>query len=243
MLLGSSLAAEDAGNRDDALSLARKAMAQKQDFLPATIRVATLSSEAGKKRAAVRTIEDAWARTPHPALAALYGDLSGETDPLKLVRRFEKLRSFNPDHAESHIALARAMLDAKLWGGCRTHLEAAGGGAPPARVCRLMAELEEGETGDMTAVRKWLLRASEAAPDPAWICTDCGAASAGWAPTCSRCGALGTLDWKMPERALVAGAAAQPGAAIAPADDDAPRSTLSPGGDDPAAGTSPAPDR
>ncbi len=202
MMLGASLVAEEGGNTEDALSLARKALAQEKDFLPATIRVATLFDAVGKRRAAVRTIEDAWARTPHPALAALYGKLADISDPLKLVQRYEKLRSFNPDHPESHIALARAMLDAKLWGGCRTHLEAAAGQSPPARVCRLMAELEESENGDMQAVRKWLLRASEVAPDPAWICSDCGTASAGWAPTCPRCGALGTLVWKVPERAV-----------------------------------------
>ena len=151
-------------------------------------------------------------------MAALYGRLADEADPLKLVRRYEKLRSFNPDHPESHIALARAMLDAKLWGGCRTHLDSAGGDAPPARVCRLMAELEEGENGDMAAVRQWLLRASDGAPDPAWICADCGAASAGWTPTCSRCAALGTLDWKVPERALSVAPPASPAATLAQPD-------------------------
>ena len=240
MMLGSSLAAEEAGNADDALALARKAHAQQPDFLPATIRVATLSADTGKKRAAIRAVEDAWPRTPHPALAALYGTLAGQTDPLKLVGRYEKLRSFNPDHAESHIALARAMLEARLWGGCRTHLEAVGGDAPSARICRLMAELEEGETGDMAAVRRWLVRAAEAAPDPAWICGDCGGAAAAWTPTCARCAALGTLAWKVPERALSVGRPASPavtsganGGIVPDAENDEPAPAPPPGGEGP----------
>jgi HemY protein len=248
MMLGSSLAAEEAGNRDDALSLARKAHGQQRDFLPATIRVATLSAAAGARRAAIRTVEDAWPRTPHPALAALYGGLAGTTDPLKLVQRYEKLRGFNPDHPESHIALARAMLDARLWGGCRSHLEAAGGAVPPARVCRLMAELEEAENGDMAAVRRWLLRASEAAPDPAWICGDCGAVAAQWTPTCSRCGALGTLEWKAPERALATVDSPAPRAAPSGSDNGIeaaadPRSPVPPRGIAAAEGPPPVPDR
>jgi HemY protein len=95
-----------------------------------------------------------------------------------------------------------------------------------------MAALEEAETGDMAAVRRWLLRASEAAPDPAWLCADCGAASAGWAPTCPRCGALGTLEWKAPARALTVGRETSPPvkAGAAGAEDDEPSPALPPGG-------------
>jgi len=201
LMLGCSQQAEEAGDSDDALGFARKAHAQLQDFLPASIQVATLYANAGKKRAAIKAIEEAWAKTPHPALAALYGKLDNLSDPVKIVQRFEKLTGVNRDHPESHITLAEALLDAKIWGAARSHLDSAGGDNPSARVCRLMATLEEDEHGDMASVRAWLLRATFADPDPSWICSECGSPADSWVPTCARCNALGLLDWKVPARA------------------------------------------
>ena len=201
LMLGCSLDAEHAGDSDDALNYARKAHAQAPDYLPASIRLATLSADTDKRRAAIKIIEDAWAKAPHSALAALYGRLDDLSDPLKVVQRFEKLLSVNRDHPESYIALAEALLKAKIWGAARSHLDTAGGEDPSARICRLMATLEESEHGDMAAVRVWLLRATFADPDPAWICGDCGSPADSWVPICSHCDALGSLDWKIPPRA------------------------------------------
>ena len=201
LMLGCSQQAEAAGDSDDALGFARKAHAQLQDFLPASIQVATLYAEAGKKRAAIKAIEEAWAKTPHPALAALYVKLDKLSDPVKIVQRVEKLAGANRDHPESHIALTEALLDAKIWGAARSHLDSARGENLSARVCRLMATLEEDEHGDMASVRAWLLRATFADPDPSWICSECGSPVDSWVPTCSRCNALGSLDWKVPARA------------------------------------------
>ena len=65
----------------------------------------------------------------------------------------------------------------------------------------MMADLEEREKGDTAAIRTWLLRASAASPDPAWICADCGSAWDRWSPVCGQCNALGTLHWGPPARA------------------------------------------
>jgi HemY protein len=201
VLLGCSGEAEEGGDRAGALTYAKRAATLLPDFPPATLRHIALVIEGGKKRAAARMLHNAWSRSPHPELARLYASMEDSDDPLKKVRRFERLLSHNPDHTESHIALAEALLEAKLWGAARTHLEKAAGAAPSARICRLMAELEEAEKGDMTAVRQWLLRAASAEPDPAWICSGCGAAASVWTPCCSRCDALGTLEWRAPDRA------------------------------------------
>jgi HemY protein len=200
VLLGCSMEAEEAGDRGSAVTYAKRASSLLPNFLPATLRHIQLTVEGGRKRPAARMLHNAWSRTPHPELARLYAALEDSDDPLKKARRFERLLSHNPDHPESHVALAEALLEARIWGAARSHLEIAAGNAPSARVCRLMAELEERENGDMAAVRKWLLRAAGAEPDPAWICSACGAASAAWTPRCTRCHALGTLEWRAPDR-------------------------------------------
>jgi len=204
ILLGCSLEAEAAGNKAGALSFAEKAHKQQPDHLPSIVRRASLMNDAGKTRGLLKLIKEAWAHAPHPKLADLYIGGDATSDALTRVKKFEELREANPDHPESRIALARALLDAKIWGAARTHLNALGLDQPPSRVCRLMAELEEGEYQNTDAVRHWLVRAANAAPDPAWICGDCGAASARWTPLCHRCDALGTLDWRIPEHAPAA---------------------------------------
>jgi len=216
VLLGCSGEAEAEGNTTDALAYARRANRLAPALLPATLRLLSLMAKSGKTRPATRIIHNAWARRPHPDLARIYGALERTADPLKRFGRFERLFEFNPGHRESHIALAEAALAAKLWGTARNHLERAAGDDAPARVCRMMAELEEAEHGDGAAARKWLLRAASAGPEAAWLCTGCGAAAGEWTPVCPRCESLGTLEWGTPDRvpAVALGPRAGPGRAI-----------------------------
>lgn len=207
VLLGCSGEAEAGGDAADALRFAKRANSLAPDFLPAVLRTIDLMVRAGKTRQASRMIHNAWARNPHPELARMYGAMQGSNgdNALKRVKRFERLLSFNPDHRESHIALAEAALAAELWGEAKNHLEKAAGDDPTARVCRMMADLEE-RTGDGDGtMRTWLLRASAAPPDPAWICGGCGAAWESWSPTCGDCRELGTLAWERPARARALG--------------------------------------
>ncbi len=199
-LLGASLDAGAEGLGDDALNFARRAADADANALAVTLRHAALLVEAGRRRRALRVIEQGWARSPHPELARLYGTLGDGDDALKQVKAVEKLIAASPGHPESHFTLAMAQLEARLWGAARTHLDAAAGESPPARVCQAMARLEELDGGDMAAARAWLLRAGAAEPDPAWVCSGCGAASPDWAPLCGRCRAIGSFDWRPPDR-------------------------------------------
>jgi HemY protein len=201
VLLGASGEAGEAGSPKDALGHAKKAHDQAPSFLPATLRMAGLLIGQGKHRQAAKLIQDAWSRAPHPDLARLYLSMYEDEEPLRRIHRLEKLVSFNPEHPESRIALAEAALVAELWGKARGHLEPELADTPPARVCRLMADIEEAENGDLEAARQWLIKAGTAEPDPSWKCTDCGAAWRHWSPVCGKCEALGTLDWGAPERA------------------------------------------
>lgn len=208
VLLGCSQEAEGLGDSNTALDFAKKAQRHAPDDLAVTLRYAQLLATAGKTRAVEKLAREAWGQTPHPELARLYPEAGGEVAPLAAIKRLEKLVTAHQNHAETHIALARAYLNAEIWGAARSHLEAACEDDPPARVCRMMAELEERENpgqngesgGDMAAMRRWLMRASIAAPDPAWICSGCGAQSAGWHLRCARCDELGTLEWRAQER-------------------------------------------
>ena len=197
-----SLRAEAAGQGASALDLSAKAFRLAPGMVEVAARLASLQTRDGAPRDAMKTIEKAWARAPHPELGRLYGEVYADEDVLERVKRFEKLLNLRPDHLESHAAFAEVALEAKLWGTARGHLEKAlgdiSGGDAPARIFRQMAALEEAEHDDTEAAEAWLMRAGTAKPDEVWLCRDCHTQSLGWTPMCQRCQAFDTLEWLSP---------------------------------------------
>jgi len=189
-----SLMAERNGDRTLAVERAKKALALDETLLPASLQLSALHLAGEEPRRARKTIEAAWRRQPHPDLARLYGLALAETDPVKRYRALAVLEEAAPEHVETRRVLARAALDAKLWGEARRHIKAVGG-APDAGFCRLMAELEQSETGNAAAARDWLAKSSEAEPEPAWLCRACGASAREWSALCGHCGDFDSLAW------------------------------------------------
>jgi HemY protein len=150
---------EAAGGRE-ALRLARRAVRADPAFAPASVRLAKLLVAGGRLRRAAAVIERAWERSPDAALAEVYYQARQCDDALKKVRAAQKLAARNPNDAESRITVAVAALEARLWGEARSMLEPIAGDNASARVCRLMAELEEAEHGDLARARTWLMRAT-----------------------------------------------------------------------------------
>jgi HemY protein len=202
VLVEHSRVAEAEGDGDTAFARASEAHNLDPTLVPATLALARLHKARGKAAKAERLIEEAWARAPNPELASMYGQIIQEADPLARVKKFQRLFSFRPDHPESHVALAQVALAARLWGEARKHLNAVAAKTVTARVCRLMAELEESEKGNMEASREWLAKATTAAPDEAWVCSDCGAVAGSWTALCGNCGSFGSLAWQSPPRAV-----------------------------------------
>lgn len=203
VLIELSRSAATAGRSRDALRHAEHAHRADPDHIAAAIWLAERYADAGKTRAAEKIVEQQWARAPHPDLLAAYRRARPVAEPLQWVKQVERLARLAPLHRESMIALGVANLDAKLWGEARRHLTAAieaSGGEPSAGLCRLMARLEEEENVDAAAVHRWLTRAADAPPDPAWVCGACGAAHARWQANCPRCGSFDKLEWRAPAR-------------------------------------------
>lgn len=198
------------------IQAAREAVKLAPDFVPARLILAQLLIRQGKGREAARLIEHAWDTSPHPWLARVFARAESGESPLDRARRLEKLARQNPDHPDSHRAVAEADLAAQLWGEARRHLErlselekAAGNAGEAAGevsqgTARLWARLEEGERGNMAAARDWLERAAALPPDPLWLCSECGApgeagpACGHWQAICPHCGAIDSLVWKRP---------------------------------------------
>jgi len=210
-------AAMAAGDTAAGLRHAKSAQDLAPALVPAAVAHIRCLAAAGKMRRAVKTAEAAWAAGPHPDLAAAYDALGGDNEaPLDRVKRFQRLCSFRPDHPESHYALAEASLAAQLWGEARRHLRETGEDRPTARHCRLMAEVEEKETGNLEVVRQWLDRATTAPAAAAWYCGECGSLAGRWEPLCGSCGAFDSLQWRLPPGAAALSAPAAVAAIAAP---------------------------
>jgi len=231
LLFAESQAKAREGEIRTAVALAEKAQAYIPDLAPPAAHQARLLHRTGQTKQAARVLESAWRDAPHPLLAEAYRELVTDEAAASWFRRVERLVARNRDHVESRVALARAALDAGLWGEARRELVLAGasldvfgddgavgnqgrtpGALPQSRICRMMAELELSERGDGNAARQWLAWATEAPPDPLYVCSNCDAEAHHWQPLCPRCQSFDTLSWRPPNRAQ--GAHAPAGAVL-----------------------------
>ncbi len=191
-------AAEAASDLDDGLRLARAAYKAHPDFSPAALAYARRLRAAGRDVKAMDVLREVWARAPTADVAAYA--LEPETDPQARLRRGNRLAAGNSDHLETHLLLARLLLDADLPAEARRHLEVARErGEQQRRYWLLLADLEGIERGDTEigrlAQRDALRHAADAQGDAAWHCEQCGTALDGWRATCPHCGITGRVQW------------------------------------------------
>ncbi len=107
-----------------------------------------------------------------------------------------------PRDPESRMIVARAALAARDFKAAREAMAPliAEGQRPTARMCLIMAELEDAETGDEGQVREWLARSARAPRDPVWMAD--GVAAANWAPVSPVTGRLDAFVWQKPSDRL-----------------------------------------
>jgi HemY protein len=178
-----------------ALALAKQAWEADPALAPAALAYAVRLRVAGKEKRAQSVIREAWAARPHPDLGVFA--LAPVEDKLARLDAARQLTTVNPSHAESHLLLARAYLDAKLTGEARNQVELArAAGLNQRRLFLLLAEIEEADGGENTeAARAALRQAAAADPDPVWRCTVCQTPSTDWHAACPSCLTPGGLRW------------------------------------------------
>jgi len=188
-----------------ALALARAALKRAPALAPAVALGARLLADAGDARKAAKLIEAAWPESPHPDLAKIYlGLYPGESSAARLGRALGLAR-LAPREAESKIAVAQAAIAAGDFKAAREAVQPLidGPERPTARICRLMAELEEKQHGAGGYIREWLTRASHAPRDPTWVAD--GVASDRWRPISPVTGRLDAFVWQKPVERLSSG--------------------------------------
>ena len=187
------------GRLSTALQMAEQAARQTPDWLPAIINLAQQQAASGHLRAASRTVRQNWDKTHHPQLAAIY--CRGDVNALESYKKLQKLcerDNFNPS---SLLILAEAAVTADIWGEARQYLNRIiQNGRATRSVYKIFARLERRESGDEHIAQRWLGKASDASPDPVWMCQLCGGTHQDWQVECAHCHQFNTLDWQTPGR-------------------------------------------
>lgn len=240
LLTSEALHLEDT-NRDKALTLAAQAYDLDAELVPAAALIARSHIANGNTRKATKVLRAAWAKAPHPELAELVGRSHPDDGP---EQRFERIRDFvgvpgaNP---ESAVALARAALAAQRIDVAREALSTYADDRPQARICALLAQIEEAG-GDKGRAREWLARALTAPRDPMWVSD--GVANNRWVPVSPVTGEIVPCEWKVPydmlpvsgDTAFVTGPDATAGLAAPAATKPADNTATPPPADDPGVG-------
>jgi HemY protein len=179
VLTAQALEAE-AADADAALDLANKALKLDPGLVPAAAVAARIDFARGYLKRGLKIIEKAWAINPHPDLAYLYAHARPGESTRDRLGRIRTLVAVAPAAEDGAVALARAAIEARDWRTARDALADYVAVRPRARLCVLMAEIEEGEFGDKGRAREWLARAVVAPRDPAWVAD--GFVSDRWQP-------------------------------------------------------------
>ncbi|MBI3671834.1 MAG: heme biosynthesis protein HemY [Rhizobiales bacterium] len=178
-----------------ALEAATSALKLDPGLVPAALVAARLHIANGSPRKAARYLRECWSRAPHPDIAEVHARQKPGEGPEARLERVRDLVGDPAGNIEAGVALARAAVAAQRWDLARTSLEPFTAGRPEARICALMAEIEEGQ-GDKGRAREWLARAVTAPRDPMWVSD--GVAAHRWTPTSPVSGEIVTAQWKTP---------------------------------------------
>jgi HemY protein len=199
LLAAEALDSEGRGDGERALAAALEAL----DFSPALSPAAALAArrlaQTGRAWRAQDIIEGAWAQAPHPDLAAVYAAIRPTESVEERASRLVGLAHLNRDHFESRVLEAEQAVHLEHWAEARRMLAPLARGFASARVCALMAEIEQGEHQDATAAHTWLSRAVRAPRDADWRCANCGWCAQQWHAVCAECGAFDSLSWSAPQ--------------------------------------------
>ena len=186
----------DAGR---ALKLAKRAVKDSPDFIPAALAYAKRLRESGSERKAQTVLRDTWARNPHPDLAAFA--LALHAAPATKFSEAKTLIGGAPQHPESLFLLAGLALAVGTTESvieARHDAEAArAAGLNQQRLYRLLADIDAADLTGITLIkpREALRAASAADPDPGWKCDACGDALPQWSAICPHCRTAGQIGW------------------------------------------------
>ncbi len=194
MLTAEALALEDK-EPARAMDLATSAIDLDAKLVPAAAIVARSHIASGSTRRAMKVLKAAWAQHPHPDLADLITRVEAPGNAEAAFERVRDTAGKPSDNIENAVAIASAAITARRFDVAREALADHIAVQPQARVCTLMAQIEDA-SDDKGRVKDWLSRAIHATRDPMWVSD--GVASNHWVPVSPVTGEIVACEWKIP---------------------------------------------
>jgi HemY protein len=207
VLLAAKALAAETKDPKGALDWALEAHKLDPALVPAACVAARLYAGQGALRRVWRVVSKSWDAASHPDLAEAYAYARLTDSPQDRYERVRRLIGSFHGGAEGAFSLGRAAAEARQWDDAVKALAPLLAPDPQARVCALMAEIEDGR-GDKGRAREWLARAVRAPSDPMWVID--GAASPYWTPVSPVTGEIAFAEWKTPFEPLPRQASAEP---------------------------------
>lgn len=204
LALSAAKASEDTDEADKARETAIQANRLSPMLVPAAVMAAQAYLDKGQKRQAIKTIKKAWTELPHPDLASAFAAVEPDETPAERLKRFQPLIRIKPDDLETRMLRAELNIAAEDFPEAQRAIGDLAETNPSVRVATLMAAIEKGQGASDSVVKGWLARAVTAPRGPSWVCDNCQHVQGEWNATCSNCGSLDTLTWRLPpEREMI----------------------------------------
>lgn len=148
------------------------------------------------KHKAARVLNKSYKLAPHRLLAEAMLSIHQLIDPISIYKKIEKITMQHPHHEESYWLLAKAALNANLWGQARHHIQGLLQDNPTKSVYQLMIEIEEREHPDQVYKADfWRNKMAEIHHEWEWSCQCCSSSAPIWDAYCSACGEFGEIEW------------------------------------------------
>lgn len=190
-----------------ALDHALAALKLRPEFVPAALIAARVYINRGDARKAMSLLRRVWRATSHPDIATLYANAVPGSSAVDRLKRIREIVDAPPQNRNAAVVLARAAIDAYEWPAAREALAPLADANPSQAISLMMAEIEEGESGDQGKAREWVNRAVRAPRDPVW--TADGITADEWEPVSPVTGKLDAFEWRVPTSAVAARVAEQ----------------------------------
>ena len=182
-------------DRERAQAFAHDALGHDASLVPAALVAARTHVANSNHRKALKLLRISYALSPHPDLAEVAANAKPNDSAEEKFERVRDLVGTPETSLESAYSLARAAIASKRWDVARTALEHQINDQPQARICGLMAQIEDAQN-DQGRSREWLARALHAPRDPIWVSD--GVASPRWTPISPVTGEIVQCEWKPP---------------------------------------------
>jgi len=184
----------------ESIKLISDAHIARSNFPPFVKKLLHLLIEDNQISKAKKILFKAWSDNPHPSFFEETIKIS-KNENIKPIDLINKLTKNNTDHYDSIIFKVKANIIENNWEEAKKIIKPILSNRPTKTVCKLMADIEHGITGNMQRANSWINRSTLGDPEKIWVCKITGIKQEEWASV-NQGGIFDSLEWTWPNTGL-----------------------------------------